>query len=1041
MQTASIVGSDNVIVQIGGDGNTVSVDRPHLTLTRPGRIASTVRVDTHTGKPQQIDVIRAATRSVDLVGRRAELESLSEWLHSSSAVSVRVMVGDAGIGKTRLALELIDGMAREGWRAGFLTHGELRRFRGQRNLADWGWDTPVLAVVDYASASVNYLHEWLKALSDNPAWEDDEAGPSRPLRLLLIERHAERDAGWWAEVLGYGSTAAVVEQLADPTPMILGSIDDPRDRRAILTNTSKSLGSSVRPPAPGDDPDFDRRLAEQTWGGVPLMLMMAAASADDARFGSVLAMGSDKLAFAVAGTEMERILKVVEGTGVSGQLSPLVKHMIAITVLRQGLDAQAACTAIEQESAALGYTIAGGVAALRDALSASLPDSARGIATVEPDMIGEALLLTVWPKSHPDTCQALARAYKDDPVAVGETVIRTCQDYVIRGYPHAMTWLRQICTDTDDLIALIGLSQAMPFETVELRETRVGLLTKIVHLARTQPHTDKEIAQLPTALNNLSVSLSALGRGDEALAANNEAVELFRELAANNPDAFNPDLARSLSNLSNLLSDHGQHDEALSPIHEAVELFREALAKKPDAFRPDLARALNNLSNRLSQHGRHDEALSAITKAVSIHRALATAHPDAFQSELANDLNNLSYRLSQHGRHDEALSAITEAVNIRRALAAKHPDAFQPDLAQSLNNLSSRLSDRGRHKEALVPILEAVGLFRKLAIAHPVPFKPDLANALNNLSNRLADLGKHDEALSAITEAVSIRRALAAAHPDALKPDLAAALINLSTRLSDHGERQEALSAINEAVQIYRALAAAHPDVFQPDLAKSLNNLSDQLSDLGRHDDALVAANEAVELYRTFAAARPDAFQPDLAGSLRNLSNQLAQQGRHSEALATIHESVQLFRVLAAARPDTFKPDLARSLSNLSNRLSQRGRHDEALATILESVQLFRVLAAARPDTFEPDLAGSLNNLAYQLSQQGRHDEAHAAIKSAVRTLRGPFLALPSAFLRQMRALVVNYLTQSERMDKATDSVLLKPIADIMDRVSNLSKR
>ena len=119
MQQAEASGTGNVIVQIGGDGNTVIAGTPHLTLTRPGRIARTVRSDPDTGKPHQIDVIRAETRSVEVVGRKAELASLTEWLHSTAAVSVRVMVGDAGVGKSRLALELIETVARAGWRAGF----------------------------------------------------------------------------------------------------------------------------------------------------------------------------------------------------------------------------------------------------------------------------------------------------------------------------------------------------------------------------------------------------------------------------------------------------------------------------------------------------------------------------------------------------------------------------------------------------------------------------------------------------------------------------------------------------------------------------------------------------------------------------------------------------------------------------------------------------------------------------------------------------------------------------------------------------------
>jgi Tetratricopeptide repeat len=60
------------------------------------------------------------------------------------------------------------------------------------------------------------------------------------------------------------------------------------------------------------------------------------------------------------------------------------------------------------------------------------------------------------------------------------------------------------------------------------------------------------------SLNNLSLRLSDLDHREDALAAIQEAVEFLQKLAADQPAAFNVDLAMSLNNLSLHLSDLGR---------------------------------------------------------------------------------------------------------------------------------------------------------------------------------------------------------------------------------------------------------------------------------------------------------------------------------------------------------------------------------------------------------------------------------------------------------------------------------------------------
>ena len=117
-QQADVGGSGNIVVQIVGDGNTANFEpnKPALWLTaydsplfteveavapspapRPGYTATGL---------EEAGLLRPYTRSFALRGRDAPLAELRAWLASDRPVSVMVVVGAGGRGKTRLALEL-----------------------------------------------------------------------------------------------------------------------------------------------------------------------------------------------------------------------------------------------------------------------------------------------------------------------------------------------------------------------------------------------------------------------------------------------------------------------------------------------------------------------------------------------------------------------------------------------------------------------------------------------------------------------------------------------------------------------------------------------------------------------------------------------------------------------------------------------------------------------------------------------------------------------------------------------------------------------
>jgi tetratricopeptide (TPR) repeat protein len=153
---------------------------------------------------------------------------------------------------------------------------------------------------------------------------------------------------------------------------------------------------------------------------------------------------------------------------------------------------------------------------------------------------------------------------------------------------------------------LTAISDAIPHPSATLAEADLALTRRILQIL---PAADW--GSRASWLSWLGVTLAQTGRPAEALPAEQEAVEIRRELAAAYPDRYRRDLAASLSNLGADVSELGRPAEALQVTQEAVEIRRELAAAYPDRYRPDLARSLQVLANALDSLGSTAEAEAA----------------------------------------------------------------------------------------------------------------------------------------------------------------------------------------------------------------------------------------------------------------------------------------------------------------------------------------------------------------------------------------------------------------------------------------------
>ncbi|MEU3456802.1 tetratricopeptide repeat protein [Micromonospora sp. NPDC006766] len=121
-------------------------------------------------------------------------------------------------------------------------------------------------------------------------------------------------------------------------------------------------------------------------------------------------------------------------------------------------------------------------------------------------------------------------------------------------------------------------------EALTTSNEAVKLYRELVQLNR-----DAHLPDLAGSLNIHAIRLADAGRRTEALTTTNEAVKLHRELVNLNRDAYLPSLARSLWNfgwMTVLLGAREEAPQAIEATAEAVRLFGELAATEPDVFVP-----------------------------------------------------------------------------------------------------------------------------------------------------------------------------------------------------------------------------------------------------------------------------------------------------------------------------------------------------------------------------------------------------------------------------------------------------------------------
>jgi len=675
------------------------------------------------------------------IRRWPDVEKLKEWAADTTLpITIRLITGEGGQGKTRLAIQVCQKLRSEGWRSGFLD-SNLETNRMPLLWHDLrGLNQPLFIVVDYAETRQEAFLSLLKSTLQNPIEES--------VRILLLARNGGE---WWDNL---PSTDSICEAIligpgtTGPYPL-QPLYTEQQDRQQAFSNALNAFAEVLQVENPGIVSELVGDQFQR-----PLFVQMAA----------LLALYGER------------------PTTIQGLTKALLNHERRYWVrLLSSLNWPDSGRKAEQLLALA--TLAGGFATAKIAESfwidpkgsilttsefhslfrnlASLYPGTQELQALRPDLLGEALVAQALLRPDGDilldtvlgssatqytrrTALTVLARMSNERIDVHETLVtvlsrrlENCAAELVAVSTETASRLPELAESAFERLSSTtkrqvagSLSQCLPEKSVQLAGLSCAvfehLADKALQRYERKQNNAERMYEYALALDRYGGSLYNNGRYETASEAGSTAVVILRKLIAKDRSRYESDFARVLHNYGAYLSELGQDDEALKYDHEALEI-RKRLVKKDVRFEPSYAKSLDYYSTQLSYFGRYKEALPHVELAVEIHHRWMKKDPNRFEALYARSLFNYANNLSNLGDDEKAVKYLADAITIRERLARKNPDHFEPEYADSLDDYGVYLFNLGTNDDAVAYVLKASEIWKRLAQWQPKRFAHILA--------------------------------------------------------------------------------------------------------------------------------------------------------------------------------------------------------------------------------------------------------------------------------------------------------------------------
>jgi Tetratricopeptide repeat len=589
-------------------------------------------------------LLAASSAVARFVGRGAAREELVSWCLDRTGSRIWVLAGPAGVGKSRLAVEVARALP-DRWLSGRVVSGRVAGVI-EKVLA---YQEPTLIVVDDAEIEADVVSLVRRVVGLQ--------GGTQQVKVLLVVRDGDVFGNWLRQRLP--------DELAVRWPMTsLTVIGERSDRSRWFAHAAWAYAEVLDRPCP---PVSDRDTRPVGTDGEPMMVTQARAvlvALGDglrAHAESVRITGTDTLADGLFEHERKRWNQAATDARwcLPADLREDAREaaLLSLVLLAPGTGEEAVRVLRRvgllhnQDKKVLSNVVAWAHHLYPGDASAKVtaPGFVAGVIlsrAARPDFasVVDGLKLGSAAKRNPEILIRLVRVGTLFPT------VATLVAKVLEQNP-------EVVSATIEYVMLTGLGaksvQSLLVSALATQTLPTDEVSRLLELVGEVGWPRLRVALHQAAVRHARNEVNEVNEGSSVAAAA---------------------LAQSLDDLGASLWEVGEYRRSITVLEEAVSLWRGLVAKEPARHTANLARSLINLGATLGHLGRHDEELTWRAEAVARWWHLSQLRPGEYKDVYDREQARLGRFCSEHGYElGEALRAEQDAVR-RCGLKPIHVD-------------------------------------------------------------------------------------------------------------------------------------------------------------------------------------------------------------------------------------------------------------------------------------------------------------------------------------------------------------------------------